>query len=56
MAQEVVRQMIRQIGGAHTRGCLCEEALKYSLITERSMIPAATVQALQPIIGKYIKA
>jgi len=55
MAQEVVRQMIRQIGGAHTRGCLCEEALKYSLITERSMIPAATVQALQPIIGKYIK-
>jgi 5'-methylthioadenosine phosphorylase len=56
MAQEVVRQMIRQIGGAHTRGCLCEEALKYSLITERAMIPAATVQALQPIIGKYIKA
>ncbi|HEV7505481.1 MAG TPA: S-methyl-5'-thioadenosine phosphorylase [Thermoanaerobaculia bacterium] len=56
MAQEVVRQMIRQIGGAHTRGCLCEEALKYSLITERAMIPAATVKALQPIIGKYIKA
>jgi 5'-methylthioadenosine phosphorylase len=56
MAQEVVRQMIGRIGEAHSRDCLCAEALKYSLITERSMIPAATVQALQPIIGKYIKA
>jgi 5'-methylthioadenosine phosphorylase len=56
MAQDVVRQMVRRIGEPHSRGCLCAEALKYSLITERSMIPAATVQALQPIIGKYIKA
>ena len=56
MAQEVVRQMVRRIGEAHSRDCLCAEALKYSLITERSMIPAATVKALQPIIGKYVKA
>lgn len=56
MAQEVVRQMISRIGTAHSRDCLCAEALKYSLITERAMIPEATVKALQPIIGKYIKA
>jgi len=56
MAQEVVRQIISRLGRAHSRECLCAEALKYSLITERSMIPAATVKALQPIIGKYIKA
>ncbi|MBW8877789.1 MAG: S-methyl-5'-thioadenosine phosphorylase [Acidobacteria bacterium] len=56
MAQDVVRQMVRRIGEAHSRDCLCAEALKYSLITERSMIPAATLQALQPIVGKYIKA
>ncbi|HEV7786750.1 MAG TPA: S-methyl-5'-thioadenosine phosphorylase, partial [Thermoanaerobaculia bacterium] len=56
MAQEVVRQMVSRIGEAHSRDCLCAEALKYSLITERAMIPAATVKALQPIIGKYIKA
>jgi len=56
MAQDVVRQMVRRIGEAHSRDCLCAEALKYSLITERSMIPAATVKALQPIIGKYVKA
>jgi 5'-methylthioadenosine phosphorylase len=56
MAQEVVRQMVSRLGRAQARECLCAEALKYSLITERSMIPAATVKALQPIIGKYIKA
>ncbi|HSS78831.1 MAG TPA: S-methyl-5'-thioadenosine phosphorylase [Thermoanaerobaculia bacterium] len=56
MAQEVVRQIISRLGGTHSRECLCAEALKYSLITERAMIPAATVKALQPIIGKYIKA
>ena len=56
MAQDVVRQMVRRIGEAHSRDCLCAEALKYSLITERSMIPAATIKALQPIIGKYVKA
>jgi 5'-methylthioadenosine phosphorylase len=56
MAQEVVRQIVRRIGEAHSRDCLCAEALKYALITDRSMIPAATVKALQPIIGKYIQA
>ena len=56
MAQGVVRQIVNRLGKDHSRDCLCAEALKYSLITERSMIPAATVQALQPIIGKYIKS
>ena len=56
MSQEVVRQILRRLGEPHGRGCLCEEALKYSLITERSMIPAETLRALAPIVGKYIKA
>ena len=56
MSQGVVREMLKRIGEPHSRGCLCEEALKFSLITERSLIPAETVKALEPIIGKYIKA
>jgi 5'-methylthioadenosine phosphorylase len=55
MSQEVVRQMLKRIGEPHERGCICEEALKFSLITERSMIPAETRKNLEPIIGKYIK-
>ncbi|HEV2852278.1 MAG TPA: S-methyl-5'-thioadenosine phosphorylase [Thermoanaerobaculia bacterium] len=56
MSQEVVREMLKRLGEPHGRGCICEEALKYSLITERSMIPAETLKALAPIVGKYIKA
>jgi 5'-methylthioadenosine phosphorylase len=54
MSQEVVRQMLKRIGEPHARGCICEEALKFSLITERSLIPAETRKALEPIIGKYM--
>ncbi len=56
MSQGVVREMLKRIGEPHSRGCICEEALKFSLITERSLIPAETRKALEPIIGKYIKA
>jgi 5'-methylthioadenosine phosphorylase len=56
MSQEVVREMLKRVGEPHERGCICEEALKYSLITERSMIPAETLKALAPIVGRYIKA
>lgn len=56
MSQQVVREMLKRLGEAHSRDCICAEALKYSLITERSMIPAETRKALAPIIGKYIPA
>jgi 5'-methylthioadenosine phosphorylase len=56
MSQEVVRHMLSRLGDGSHRGCICERALEMSLITERSAIPAETVQKLQPIIGKYIKA
>lgn len=55
MSQEVVREMLKRIGEPHSRDCLCTEALKYSLITERSMIPAETLKNLDPLIGKYMK-
>jgi 5'-methylthioadenosine phosphorylase len=53
-AQDVVRRVVKRLPIART--CGCGEALKYSLITERERIPAATVRKLQPIIGKYIPA
>jgi 5'-methylthioadenosine phosphorylase len=54
MSQEVVRHALRRAGALETRSCPCAEALKYSLITERSMIPAETLANLKPIIGKYL--
>jgi 5'-methylthioadenosine phosphorylase len=56
MSQEVVRQMLSRVARERKRDCVCAEALKESLITERSMIPAETLKILEPIVGRYIKA
>jgi 5'-methylthioadenosine phosphorylase len=56
MAQDVVRQILGRLAKGHGRDCLCADALKYSLITERALIPPATLEALAPIVGRYIKA
>lgn len=36
------------------RNCPCAEALKFAIMTDRSLIPAEIQQALEPIIGKYL--
>jgi 5'-methylthioadenosine phosphorylase len=54
MSQEVVRQIVRRLPAERPADCLCASALAMSLITERSMIPPATLKALQPLIGRYI--
>jgi len=36
------------------RNCPCTEALKFAIMTDKSLIPAETQQALKPIIGKYL--
>lgn len=35
------------------RGCKCGAALRHALITDRSLVPAATLDKLRPIVGKY---
>lgn len=52
-SQEVVRHMVRSLP-AERHGCPCPDALRHSLITERSRIPAETLQALAPLVGKYL--
>jgi 5'-methylthioadenosine phosphorylase len=52
MAQEVVRRAVRGLDGA-ARTCPCASALAHALITERSLVPAATIEKLRPILGKY---
>jgi 5'-methylthioadenosine phosphorylase len=52
VAKKVIRQAIQ--GLPENRECVCSSALKYALITEKSMIPAKTKTDLAPIIGKYM--
>jgi 5'-methylthioadenosine phosphorylase len=53
MAQAVVRNVVARLASL-PRTCICKDALQHALITERSLIPAATRRKLQPIIGRYL--
>lgn len=51
-AQDVLRRVIRRL--PEERSCACGEALQTALITDPALIPAATRQRLEPIIGEYL--
>lgn len=36
------------------RDCACATALQFAIMTDKSLIPAETKQALEPLIGKYL--
>ena len=51
-AQDTVMKLAADLPAQRT--CGCGDALKDAIITDRKMIPAAVVERLRPIIGKYI--
>jgi 5'-methylthioadenosine phosphorylase len=53
MAQAVVRNVVGRLATA-PRTCPCKDALAHALITERALIPTATLRKLKPIIGRYL--
>lgn len=52
MAKNIIRHAVAEIGGERT--CSCASAMQYAIITDRSVIPEATRQKLEPIIGRYL--
>ncbi|MEO8277550.1 MAG: S-methyl-5'-thioadenosine phosphorylase [Thermoanaerobaculia bacterium] len=52
LAQRVVRRAIAVLGPEVANDC--STALAMSLITDPSLVPAETLQALEPILGKYL--
>lgn len=51
-AKRVIREALRHL--PDRRQCPCAAALKYAIITDKSMIPEKTRRDLEPIIGKYM--
>jgi len=37
------------------RACKCGSSLQHALITDKKMVPAATIRKLEPIVGKYFR-
>ncbi|MCF6265651.1 MAG: S-methyl-5'-thioadenosine phosphorylase [Desulfuromusa sp.] len=54
-AKEIIKAAVNMIvQQRQQRNCCCAEALKFAIMTEKSLIPSETLQALEPIIGKYM--
>ena len=53
VAQKAVANVTQALA-ARRRTCACGHALKDAIITDRAVIPRATIERLRPIIGKYV--
>lgn len=53
LAKKVIQTVVPRI--VSERNCVCANALKYALITNPAVIPAATRQKLDLLVGKYLK-
>ncbi len=51
-AQAIIKQTVQNLGSK--RDCGCGEALKYALITDKSLIPPETRKRLDCLLGKYL--
>lgn len=52
-ACNVVRQAVTAMPKEHS--CKCNQALAMAIMTDRSKVPAATIEKLRPIVGKYFE-
>jgi len=52
-AQDIILRTIRDL--SDNRRCGCGDALRYSLITDKKLIPAETRNKLECIIGRYLE-
>jgi 5'-methylthioadenosine phosphorylase len=50
-ACQVIAHAVQNMPNA--RECKCGSALRHALITDKALVPAATIQKLEPIVGKY---
>jgi len=52
MAKKIIAAAVSRLSAE--RGCSCETALQYAIMTKRSLIPAETKSNLDVIMGKYL--
>jgi 5'-methylthioadenosine phosphorylase len=52
-AARVVAEAVRAMPAE--RKCKCGSSLAHALITDKKLVPAATIRKLEPIVGKYFQ-
>jgi len=54
-AREIIKTAaVKIVQQRQERVCACSESLKYAIMTDKSLIPEETKQALEPLIDKYM--
>lgn len=53
IAQRAVAGAVERLARAGTTTCSCQTALSSAFATQRDRLPAATLERLRPIVGKY---
>jgi 5'-methylthioadenosine phosphorylase len=51
-ARRIIKNAVARLGAA--RSCSCTESLKFAIMTQRDLIPAATREKLEVVMGKYL--
>jgi 5'-methylthioadenosine phosphorylase len=52
-AQDAVAALAHTLG-SRERNCICKDALKNTIITDRAAIPQRLIDDLRPLVGKYL--
>ena len=52
-AKEILSRVIPVCGREHEPACGCRNALAMALVTDPSIVPVETKEALRPLVGKY---
>ncbi|MBD1399197.1 S-methyl-5'-thioadenosine phosphorylase [Pelovirga terrestris] len=52
-ARAIIKNAVGQMGQQQLT-CRCDKALEFAIMTDKTLIPSQTQQALAPIIGKYL--
>ncbi len=53
-ARAIIKTAVGQIRRQQLK-CHCDQALEFAIMTDKSLIPDHTLEALAPIIGKYVQ-
>lgn len=53
LAQDAVRRAVALLAERRP-ACECAEALRFAMLTDPAAVPAATVERLRPLVGKYL--
>lgn len=51
-ARRIIKNAVSRLSAE--RGCHCGESLKFAIMTQRELIPAATRERLEVVMGKYL--